>query len=151
LGLKNRSLPGKTLTALVIIGALALQGWLLAREFQKLRPLLDVPTLAQVRSLSLQVPRGASLLTSPRLAPWAQGFTEAKVYAPGILRDRFAPWQWRDYWASETIGKISFLNQFPKPFYIFLDDGQENLVLPQSACIRKLDERLYEDRCEPGK
>lgn len=114
----------------------------------KLKPLINQEHIIEINKLKESIPTNASILTSTRLTPWVQGWTTAKVYAPGILKDKHPSWEWQSYWEGSSKEKISFLSTFPKPVYIFIDESQNNLFIPKIPCVKKITKMLYVNKCE---
>lgn len=131
----------------ILVGLIILQISLLGYQIFKLKPLITQNTITELSKLEELIPAQSSVLTSPRLTPWVQGFTVSKVYAPGILKDTHPSWEWQSYWTGTNQDKIEFLASFPKPLYIFIDEEQKNLFIPNVSCIQKMSNMLYRDDC----
>jgi hypothetical protein len=136
-----------TLAISILAGLFVVQGSLLTYQVFKLKPLINQNIILELSKLEELVPSHSSVLTSPRLTPWVQGWTTSKVYAPGILKDSHPSWEWQSYWSGSSIEKIDFLSSFPKPLYIFIDVEQKNLFIPNVSCIQKMSDMLYRDDC----
>lgn len=121
---------------------------LLIHQITRFDPLITPDITAEIIGLQKIVPENASILTSVRLTPWVQGWTTAKVYAPGILKDQHPSWEWQAYWSGSVNERVSFLSTFPKPVYIFIDHSQSDLFVPKSSCIQKITQMLYLDNCQ---
>lgn len=132
------------------IMGVCLLGYVLATGFQiyRLRPLIDSATLPELNELKAFLPDGSAVLTSARLAPWVSGWTQARVFAPGILKDRHTAHEWRMYWIHADAHFIrEFLATFPRPLYIFINPADARLFLPSADCIQRLTDMLYVLRC----
>ncbi len=132
---------------LTVVLLFIFQSTLLGIQVSAFRPLVSPDTMLEIESLQNHIPSGASLITSPRLTPWAQGWTTAKIYAPGILKDMRNTTEWHSFWAGTAQEKIAFLSQYPRPLYIFIDTDQRSLYIPDAQCIQKISPMLYQDLC----
>lgn len=139
--------PLYKLAITVLTGVMIFNGGLFINQVNKLKPLLAPDELNDITTLDKLLPDQASLLTTTRFAPWAQGWTTAKIFAPGIMKDRHASWEWQSFWAGSENEKIAFFDTFPKPLYIFVDNSQSNLFIPKVACVRKITNMLYANEC----
>lgn len=137
----------RLISQLAVIVIIVSQLGLLVYTINKYRPLLDKATAAEIQQLQNKIPNNASVLTSVRLTPWVQGWTQAKVYAPGILKDQHSSTDWRQYWTGSPAEKVKFLSTFPKPVYIFIDVDESDLFVPKTGCIQKISPMLYLDQC----
>lgn len=131
----------------VLAGVIILNGWLLFNQVIKLKPLLTSSETKEVVALSKLIPDQSPILTTARFAPWAQGWTTARVYAPGIMKDQHPYWEWQSFWTGSKNEKLAFLDAFPKPLYIFVDNSQRALFVPIARCVRQITEMLYADEC----
>ncbi len=120
---------------------------LLIKQVNELKPLITPEVVEEITKMTERVPAGSSILTAPRLTPWVQGWTTAKVYAPGILKDSHPSQEWQQYWSGASKEKIDFLSTFPEPLYIFVDESQKDLYIPKSSCVKKISEMLYLKDC----
>jgi hypothetical protein len=129
------------------IGLFIFHSVLLVRQVIELKPLITPEIVWEIAKLGSRVPAESSILTAPRLTPWVQGWTTAKVYAPGILKDSHPSQEWQQYWAGSSKEKIDFLSTFPNPLYIFVDQSQNDLFIPKSSCVKKISNMLYLKDC----
>lgn len=132
---------------IVVAILLISQGGQLIHEISRFKPLITPDIVAEIIGLQKIVPDNASILTSVRLTPWVHGWTTAKVYAPGILKDQHPSWEWQSYWSGSVNERVAFLSTFPKPVYIFIDHSQSGLFVPKNNCIQKITQMLYLDNC----
>lgn len=131
----------------VLIVLMILQVVLLGYQIFKCKPLVTQNTILELSKLEKLIPVQSSVLTSAHLTPWVQGWTLSKVYAPGILKDRHPSWEWQMYWSGSDKTKVDFLSSFPKPLYIFIEEEQRKLFIPNVACVEKVSDMLYRDDC----
>ncbi len=117
------------------IGAL----WYIVRDDKPLITPIERENLALIIK---SVPQGASIITSARLVPWVQGWSQARVYGPGLLKDKNSPEEWYAYWAGDQSQKLTFLSQYPKPLYFFIGEDQQSEYLP-IKCVEKITLILY--------
>lgn len=127
-------------------------GWIifnLGSQINNLRPPLNETEFKEIAAISSLVPHEASILTSAIYAPWIQGWTLNRVFAPTILNDHFTKEQWLSFWKAESPSyPRAFLNQFPKPLYLFLDNfQQEKLLLVLGSCLETKSEFIFHYRC----
>lgn len=137
----------KKLKFALLTVALVFQGTLLVYQIIELKPLVSPEIISQIELLQDNLQENASILTSTRFTPWVQGWTTAKVYAPGILKDKHTSSEWQEYFSSGDNEKLMFLESFPKPLYIFSDNGN-SIFLPKASCVRKLNTMLYSVECQ---
>jgi hypothetical protein len=129
---------------IVLLGA---HGYFFSRQVQARQPLINESIVEELSQLH-QVPADSSVVTSPRLTPWAQGWSQAKVYAPGLLRDKRTSQEWYEYWGTPSIqAKIDFLSAFPQPLYIFVDPADAPIYVPRASCVEQLSAMLFGVKC----
>jgi hypothetical protein len=132
---------------MVLVFIFSTQALLLAYQMKERVPLVSEKIIDELSALKIEVPEKSSIITTPELTPWVQGQTLSKVYAPGILKDTHTSSDWQMYWSGSDKDKITFLSTFPKPLYIFINDNQRNIFIPNSKCIQKISNMLYRDDC----
>jgi hypothetical protein len=103
-------------------------------------PLVDVKTQQSLSQLS-SLPSASSIITSPRLLPWVQGWSLSKVYAPGNLKEPHSLSDWSMYWTHQnTYFEKDFLSSFPKPTYVFIDSVEKQY---RPDCAKEIRENLF--------
>lgn len=109
--------------------------------------------MKEIHAVSQIIPREASVLTSAIYAPWIQGWTLSRIFAPTILNDRFTKEQWLSFWRAENVPYLyAFLKQFPQPLYLFLDRFQQEKLLPLlSNCLDGRSAFIFYYKCQGGK
>jgi hypothetical protein len=131
----------------VLMAIFVLQGVVCVYQIHTLVPLIPNTTRKEIVLLQEVVPSSSFILTTPRLTPWVQGWTTAKVYAPGILKDTHPSWEWQLYWSGTSKSKLDFLASFPHPLYIVVEEDQKRVFLPGIPCIVKMSAIMYRDTC----
>lgn len=103
-------------------------------------PLIGMKTQQSLLHLA-SLPPSSSIITSPRLLPWVQGWSTSKVYAPGNLKEPHTLSNWGMYWAHEnTHFEKEFLSSFPKPTYVFIDNVEKQY---HPECAKEISQNLY--------
>lgn len=103
-------------------------------------PLIDIKTQQSLTQLTL-LPSASSVITSPRLLPWVQGWSTAKVYAPGNLKEPHSLGDWNRYWTHQVPNfEKRFLTSFPKPTYVFIDNYEKQY---RPDCAKEISENLF--------
>ena len=130
----KRLLPA-LISALVVVAAIPL----IYLEFT-LTPLVDTSTQKELTTL-LSLPPNSSIITSPILLPWVQGWSLAKVYAPGNLKEPHSTEDWSRYWVHQDIQfEQKFLSTFPWPLYLFIDKKEMEYY---PMCRKMLSQNLF--------
>lgn len=103
-------------------------------------PLIDIKTQQSLTSLKL-LPATSSIITSPSLLPWVQGWSTGKVYAPGNLKEPHSLSDWSMYWTHQNPRfEKEFLSSFPKPTYLFISSVEKQY---QPDCAKEISGNLY--------
>lgn len=103
-------------------------------------PLIDVNTQQSLTNLTL-LPAKSSIITSPSLLPWVQGWSTSKVYAPGNLKEPHSLSDWSMYWTHQNPHfEKEFLSSFPKPTYVFIGNTEKQY---QPDCAKEMSKNLY--------
>lgn len=135
---KTRGLAAATLLVAVAVWS--------GYQMRGYQPLIDGGAANQLEAL--QVLNGKDSVIVPNyLAPWVHGYTVAEVYAPGVFKDRFQPYDWDLYW-SHAVSSYdqAFLDSFPQPLYFFVPETA-NQFLPVTNCVKKIEGYLYQYSC----
>ena len=118
------------------------------KQIKELRPLVGHNDLAALEQIETYIPSSATILTSSKLAPWVQGWSTHTVIAPGLLGDSHNFEAWVDFWsATTTYQKIEFLNEFPKPLYLFITPEEKEAFIEGVECLGRRTDFIYEDLC----
>ncbi len=103
-------------------------------------PLIDTRTQQSLLYLE-SLPSGSTIITSPRLLPWVQGWSTSKVYAPGNLKEPHSLSDWSMYWTHQNPHfEKEFLSSFPKPTYLFISSVEKQY---QPDCAKEISGNLY--------
>ena len=103
-------------------------------------PLVDTKTQQSLLHLS-SLSSTSSIITSPRLLPWVQGWSMSKVYAPGNLKEPHALSDWGVYWTHQNpYFEKKFLSSFPKPTYVFVTNAEKQYY---PDCAQQVDDNLF--------
>ncbi len=117
-------------------------------QINKLRPLVSKDVIQNLESISTIIPKNASILTTTDLAPWVYGWSQNKVFAPGLINNPYSETAWEKFWSSsDEKAKKEFLNAYPKPLYLFIDENYKYIYLPSETCGEKLSEFIYKYTC----
>lgn len=120
----------------------------LKSQMSALRPLETDSNLQQISAIGALVPDNAILLTTNNEAPWYEGWTEAHIAAPGMLRDTHNFSAWVTLWSStSTPEQTAFLNTFPKPLYISTLGNFAELIGIPPKCVTKVAANLLRNDC----
>lgn len=107
------------------------------------QPVLEEAAQVALRDLGdlAKIPQNSSIITSPRLLPWVHGWSMAKVYVPGNLKEPHPLTEWRQYWlhADPAFDK-GFLASFPQPLYVFAGDAEKEY---RPSCARAVSQYLF--------
>ena len=95
--------------------------------------------------VSLQNISARSIITTPALLPWVQGWSRTQVYAPGNLKEPHSLTEWAIYWSHSSPGfEREFLASFPQPLYVFVS-SQDLQYRPQ--CSSEIQPYLFTTTC----
>lgn len=130
--------------ALVLVAHTSLLTW----KIVTLRPLISEEEQHMLISIKQNVPKGTAILTPSHMTPWIQGWSQARVYSPGVLKDAHTPSEWSLYWSHQDSSYDAlFLASFPSPLYIIVDERDSHSFLPEPRCITPLSEMIYRYDC----
>lgn len=88
-----------------------------------------------------------NVITPNFMAPWVHGYTKANVYAPGVFKDAYTPYDWELYWSHTDAGyDRDFLDSYPQPLYLYVPTSAQ-YYLPQVSCVTKISDSLYRYTC----
>lgn len=142
--IKNHPKITMRIASLLII-VIATGGFLINSygRIKNLRPPLITTELEEIRGIQRRVPASAAIITSTVLAPWVHGWTQNRVFAPGLLHDAHSIQEWVSFSEGLRETKIDFLKDFPRPLYIFIGPPEKDAflvdfrecVLPESAFL----------------
>lgn len=119
-------------------------------QINKLQPLVSKEVIQDLESLSVVIPENASILTTTDLAPWVYGWSQNKVFAPGLINNPYSKISWEKFWgSSDEKEKKEFLSAYPKPLYLFIDKNSKYIYLPSETCGKKISEFVYKYNCAP--
>lgn len=125
------------LAALLAVAAASPLAW---RQMHA-EPTIAPPVQETILGLS-ELPSASTVITSPNLLPWAQGWSSANVYAPGIFKEPHSEYEWVGYWAHESpASDRAFLSTFPQPAYVLARDLEGSYIPP---CAEAIQPFLYE-------
>lgn len=133
---------------LFIVWMLAATGIQAYSQINKLQPLVSKEVIQDLESLPFIVPKNSSILTTTDLAPWVYGWSQSKVFAPGLINNPYSKISWEKFWSSsDEKEKKEFLNAYPKPLYLFIDKNSKYIYLPSEDCVEKLSDFIYKYNC----
>lgn len=131
--------PAAVRGAAVLLGIIAVAAPLVWREYRA-EPTIAPAAHETVLGLS-SLPLESAIITSPDLLPWAQGWSAAHVYAPGIFKEPHSLNEWAEYWSHESAASDRrFLSTFPQPAYILARDLEGSYIPP---CAKAIQPYLY--------
>ena len=117
-------------------------------QIKNLRPLISGRDLEALQSLSTHIPFDAAIITSTVLAPWVQGWSTNRVFAPGLLRDTHLIQEWVSFSEGSREAKIAFLKNFPRPLYIFLASPEKEAFFANfQTCAQEKARYLFKYTC----
>ena len=118
-------------------------------QIRAFAPLISKNSIASIEQLTAQIPPDATILTTSDEAPWFEGWTEAHIAAPGMLRDNHNLDEWIGFWtATSSAQKIAFLNGLPRPLYIAtLGNFDDILGTTTIPCLTEISPQLRRDDC----
>ena len=117
-------------------------------QIKNLRPLISGRDLEALQSLSTHIPFDAAIITSTVLAPWVQGWSTNRVFAPGLLRDTHLIQEWVSFSEGSREAKIAFLKNFPRPLYIFLASPEKEAFFANfQTCAQEEARYLFKYTC----
>jgi len=129
--------PGKIAAGALILAVAAIP---LTHRFLTYQPALDQQTQSALARLS-ELSVNASVITSPALMPWVQGWSRTRAYAPGLLKEPHSVTEWALYWShSSPRADAEFLRTFPPPAYIFARQIEHSFLAP---CATAISTHLY--------
>lgn len=112
------------------------------------RPLIRPAALATIQAAGALVPHDSYLLTTNTEAPWYQGWTQAHLIAPGMLRDRHNYESWVGFWeATSTAATARFLAGFPAPLYVSTTEDIATFIPRIPPCLTQVTETLWQSTC----
>ena len=119
-------------------------------QINKLQPLISKEVVRSLESISSVIPENASILTTTDFTPWVYGWSQNKVFAPGLLNNPYSKTAWEKFWSSsDEKEKKEFLNAYPKPLYLFIDENSKHIYLPSETCSEKISDFIYKYNCLP--
>ena len=72
---------------LFLIWLIATTGIQLNSQIIKLQPLISKEMIINLESMPKFIPPGAGILTTNELAPWVYGWSQNKIFAPGLINN----------------------------------------------------------------
>lgn len=133
---RRTSLERGAILGVVALCVITPMVWLQAHKEASLDPAVQ-KTLSNLAAL----PEGSVIITSPALLPWAQGWSNLRVYAPGIFKEPHRLQEWSAYWSHTGPGSDrEFLQTFPQPAYVFARPVESRYV---PACGNEIRPLLY--------
>ena len=128
-----------------------LSAWLLINTYgriKNLQPLVSASEIEEFENILASIPKNAAILTSTPLAPWIQGWSQNRVFAPGMLYDAHTTQEWVLFLAGSQEEKIEFLKSFPRPLYIFLSSPEkEDFFANFQGCAEQKSAYLFKYTC----
>ena len=108
-------------------------------------PQIDPGEFQEIKSLQTVSANSYLLVTDQAYMPWAYGYSNHKVIAPGFgENDIWTTAEWQRFWTGTLEEEINLLQNLPQPLLIFHSDRQP--ILPfvnDMQCFDKLDWRTY--------
>jgi hypothetical protein len=115
------------------------------------KPLIFPDEFSEIKLLNETEPDAYVLVTDQAYTPWAYGWSERRVIAPGFGENDIY-WtnnEWQEFWLSnnrET--EKNLLLKLPKPLYIY-DGDKKPLITPDfsTECFERINFRTYKFIC----